>query len=383
MTDPQLRQEVATAVARQLRANPTGDSSVDDVEAAFIAAIMRTAELVIPPQELRRPWRGWSGGAQTEAELQAATDAMHAAWQRLKMDTRDAQLRRAVRKACNWLKKVRSAAVVRFFERHVVELEKQLRVGDQHGFFQNIKSVQLEETKKVESQCVHDEEERLLRDKGPIRKRWVRFFRSLLNAKSDMLDPDIPKRLPQHPVASALGIEPTEEEIATAIKAMANAKAVGPDDLPAELLKLGLQQDRTILLELHRLTTLIWRKGKVPQQWKDAVITVLHEKGDKTECGNYRAISLVSHAGKVLLKVVARRLSAYCEAKGLLPEEQCGFQPDRSTTDIMFVVRRLHKIGRKAGVSLFMCFIDIQKAYNTVDRTLLSQVLTRIEYHRR
>ena len=77
----------------------------------------------------------------------------------------------------------------------------------------------------------------------------VRFFRSLLNSKSDMLDPDIPKRLPQYPVASALGIEPTGEETATEMKAMADAKAVGPDGLPAELLKLGLQQeDRTILL---------------------------------------------------------------------------------------------------------------------------------------
>ena len=150
MTDPQLRQEVATAVGRHLRANPPGDSSVDDVEAAFAAAIMRTAESVIPSQERRRPGRGWSGDARTEAELQATTDAMHTAWQRLNMDTRDAQLRRAVKKACNWLKRVRSAAVVRFFEHHVVELEKQLCMGDQHGFFQNIKSVQLEETKKVE-----------------------------------------------------------------------------------------------------------------------------------------------------------------------------------------------------------------------------------------
>ena len=193
---------------------------------------------------------------------------MHTAWQRLKMDTRDAQLRRAVRKACNWLKRVRSAAVVRFFERHVIELEKQLRMGDQHGFFQNIKSVQLEETKKMESQCVRDDEGRRLRDKGRIRERWVRFFRSLLNSKSDMLDADIPKRLPQHPVASsALGVEPTEEEIAAAMKEiMANTKAVGPDGLPAELLKLGLQQDRTIVRELHRLIILIWRRGKVPQQ---------------------------------------------------------------------------------------------------------------------
>ena len=65
--------------------------------------------------------------------------------------------------------------------------------------------------------------------------------------------------------------------------------------------------------------------------------------------------------------------------KGLLPEEQCGFRPGRSTTDIIFVARRLQEVGRKAGpgVSLFMCFIDLQKAYDTVDCTLLWQVLTR------
>ena len=104
----------------------------------------------------------------------------------------------------------------------------------------------------------------------------------------------------------------------------------------------------------------------------------LYKKGDKTECGNYRGISLVSHAGKVLLKVVARRLSAYCETKGLLPEEQCWFRPNRSTTDMMFVVCRLQEVGRKAGVSLHMCFVDLQTAYDTVNRNLQWQVLTRI-----
>ena len=80
VTDPQLRQELATAVGRHLAANPPGDSSVDDVEAAFAAAITRTVELMIPPQERRRPGRGWSGDARMEAELQAASDAMHTAW---------------------------------------------------------------------------------------------------------------------------------------------------------------------------------------------------------------------------------------------------------------------------------------------------------------
>ena len=81
---------------------------------------------------------------------------------------------------------------------------------------------------------------------------------------------------------------------------------------------------------------------------------------------------------RLLLKVVARKLSTYFEAKELVSEEQCGFRSDRSTTDMMFVVHRLQEIGRKTGVSLFMCSINLQKAYDAVDRTVLWQVRTRI-----
>ena len=88
----------------------------------------------------------------------------------------------------------------------------------------------------------------------------------------------------------------------------------------------------------------IWRGGGVPQKWKDATIFVLHKK-DRTECGSCRGISLVAHAGKVLLKVIPNRLSNYCEREGILPEEQCGFRPQRSTTDMIFVVQR--PIGAK------------------------------------
>ena len=107
------------------------------------------------------------------------------------------------------------------------------------------------------------------------------------------------------------------------------------------------------------------------------MIRGLHKKKDRTECGNYRGISLVAHAGKVLLKIVATRLNTYCETRNLLPEEQCGFRPHHLTTDMMFEVRRLQELGRKARVPLFLCFIDLQKVYDSVDRTLLRQVLAR------
>ena len=121
----------------------------------------------------------------------------------------------------------------------------------------------------------------------------------------------------------------------------------------------------------------MWRGGGVPQKWTDATIEVLHKEKDRTECGKYRGISLVAHASKVLLKVIADRLSDYCERENILPEEQCGFRPQRSTVDMMFVVRRLQELARKKDTPLYLCFIDLTKAYDSVDRTLLWNVLAR------
>ena len=218
----------------------------------------------------------------------------------------------------------------------------------------------------------------MLRDSGLILGRWARFFGTLLNSKSDKLKVGIIEELPPWPIAHDLGVEKTESEVIGALRSMANTKAVGLDELPVELLKLGINLDPTVLREFHGVFKMVWHQRKVPQRWRDAVIKVLHKRKYRAECGNHRRISLVAHAGKVLLKIVATRLSAYCEARNLLPEEKCGSRPHRSTTDIMFVVRRLQELGRKARVYLFLCFIDLQKAYDSVDRTLLWQVLARV-----
>ena len=180
----------------------------------------------------------------------------------------------------------------------------------------------------------------MLRDPRLVFGRWARFFGTLLKSKFDKLRLDIIEELPQWPTTHALGAEPTENELIGALRSMANAKAVVPDELPVELLKLEINHDPTVLREFHRGIKLVWHQREVRQRWRDAVIKALHKK-DRTECGNYRAISRLVHAGKALFKIVATRLSAYCEARNLLPEEQCGFHPHCSTMDTMFTVRRL------------------------------------------
>ena len=78
-----------------------------------------------------------------------------------------------------------------------------------------------------------------------------------------------------------------------------------------------------------------------------------------------------------LLKIIVHRLSKYCERVGILPEEQSGFRQNRSTTDVMFKIRRLQELTRKKQVPLYVCFIDLTKAYDSVDRTLLWTVFAR------
>ena len=173
-----------------------------------------------------------------------------------------------------------------------------------------------------------------------------------------------------------LGIQPTMQELTGAIRSLANGKAVGPDGVSVELFKITLNGDPALCRRLLDIVVRIWRGGEVPQQWKYAIMAH-HKKKNRTECGNYRGISLAAHAGKILLKIIARRLSEYCERVGILPEEQRGFRPNRSTTDMMFVIRRLQELVREKQIMLYSCFIDLTKANDSVDRTLFWTVLAR------
>ena len=81
------------------------------------------------------------------------------------------------------------------------------------------------------------------------------------------------------------------------------------------------------------------------------------------------------HAGKILLKIIARCLSEYCKRMGVLPEEQSNFRPNRSTTDIMFAIRQLQALAWKEHIPLYVCFTNL--TYNSVDRIFLWTVLAR------
>ena len=114
------------------------------------------------------------------------------------------------------------------------------------------------------------------------------------------------------------------------------------------------------------------------KQWKYAITMVLHKKKDRAECGNYRGISLGSArrqdtaAGdhRPPQQVVLRSRGDL--ARGT---KKSGFRSKRSTIDMVFVIHPLQEWGRKKQIPLYVCFIDLTKAYDFVDRTLLWTVV--------
>ena len=83
----------------------------------------------------------------------------------------------------------------------------------------------------------------------------------------------------------------------------------------------------------------IWNKEELPEQWKESIIVPIHKKGDKTDCNNYRGISLLSTISKILSYILLSRLTPYAEE--IIGDRQCGFRRKRSTTDHLYCIRQM------------------------------------------
>eukprot|EP00903_Cladosiphon_okamuranus_P007252 g7035.t2 len=286
---------------------------------------------------------------------------------------------RILKAACKGVKATIATSIYDHLERYVTKLEAVYQSRDMRGLCQHLKrSTGLGERQTGGQQFVTNENGILLRDKDAILKRWGRFFNTLLNSDPPTLNPDVVEQVAQRPTTRAtrhLAAVTDPEEVEAAMRGLGNWKAVGPDLLAAELVKVDGDDEPIIREHLRAIFVEVWNGGEMPQEWKDATIKVLYKKGDRSNCNNFRGISLLSHVGKILAKTITNRLSAFCEANDILPEEQCGFRPGRSIVCMLFVVRRLQELGRRRRTPLYMCFIDLQKAYDSVDRELLWKLL--------
>ena len=198
------------------------------------------------------------------------------------------------------------------------EMEENNRMGKTRDLFKKIRDTK--GTFHARMGTIKDRNGRDLTEAEDIKKRWQEYTEELY--KKDLHDPDNHNDVTTH-------LEPDilECKVKWALGSITMNKASGGDGIPVELFQI-LKDDT--LKVLHLICQEIWETHQWPQNWKRSVFIPIPKKGNAKECSNHRTIAVISHASKLMLKILQARLKQYTNCE--LPDVQAGFRKGRDQT---------------------------------------------------
>ncbi|KAI5735070.1 hypothetical protein M8J77_013749 [Diaphorina citri] len=198
-----------------------------------------------------------------------------------------------------------------------------------------------------------------------ILKRWAEYCENLYKDERPDLtatpieDNDIP--------------EFTINQIKHVIKRLNNKKSPGPDDIPAEFLKL---MDGVGLGIITDMINSIYARGMIPKDFLQSIFIPLPKVSKAKNCADFRTISLISHTSKILLYLIKDRIYNIIEAN--LTETQMGFRGGKGCRDAISAMRILLEKSVEKDEDIFMTFIDYEKAFDNVNHVKLVSILRSI-----
>ena len=203
------------------------------------------------------------------------------------------------------------------------------RMGKTIDLFKKIRDIK--GTFQAKMGSIKDRNGMDLTEAEDIKKRWQEYTELY---KKDLHEPDNHKGVITH-------LEPDilECEVKWALESITMNKTSGGDGIPVELSQI-LKDDAVKVL--HSICRQIWKTQQWPQDWKGSVFIPVPKKGNPKECSNYHTIALISHASKVMLKILQARLQQYMNQE--LPDVQAGFRKDRGARD---QIANIHWIIKK------------------------------------
>ncbi|CAG5109335.1 Similar to LINE-1 reverse transcriptase homolog (Nycticebus coucang) [Cotesia congregata] len=164
-------------------------------------------------------------------------------------------------------------------------------------------------------------------------------------------------------------------EFIKAVKRLGNRKASGEDGIAAEFMK---NLPRDVLEEIREIINKMWEESKFQEGWEKARIIPIYKTGDVNKAENYRGISLLDIGYKILTAMMAERIVQWTDREEKIKESQAGFRKGRGTRDHVFMLNMLINNQLKRKEKLFMCFIDLRQAFDTVDRRMLLEKLWKL-----
>ena len=171
-----------------------------------------------------------------------------------------------------------------------------------------------------------------------------------------------------------LELDILECEVKWALESITTNKASGGDGIPVELFQI-LKDDAVKVL--RSICQQIWKTQQWPQDGKRSVFIPIPKKGNAKECSNYRTIALISHASKVMLKILQARFQQYMNCE--LPDVQAGFRKGRGTRDEIANICWIMGKAREFQKNIYFCLIDYAKAFDCRDHNKLWTILKEVE----
>ncbi|XP_055386957.1 uncharacterized protein LOC129615662 [Condylostylus longicornis] len=217
-------------------------------------------------------------------------------------------------------------------KKNVEQIEKDFNQRNVRDFYRKIKMQRKGFQHTITN--IKDKNGTTLTEEAEIVSRWKEYFSELYNMNGDQ--PNYSNEL--EIFSEETGVEiPEYDETVNAILKLKDNKATGEDTIAAEMFKAG-------------------------DEWRNGIIMPIHKKGIKTDCQNYRGITLLNVTYKILAAIIARRLKVYSE--GILTDYQCGFREQKSTVDQIFYVRQKMEKCAEYNIDLHMVFTDFKQATN-------------------
>ena len=231
---------------------------------------------------------------------------------------------------------------------------------------------------KVDELCVDGE---TIGDKEKMKKVIAKFWEEIGGIEENLEQCAINLNLPSVNM-NDMDMKIGKKEIETYLRKLKNEKANGPDMIPYEMYKYG---GEIVVDKLYDLFGKIWDEEKVPDAWNSCNVTLLHKGGHKSkrELKNYRPIALGNTVGKIFSGIMNERMKELIELNRVIGEEQNGFRKNRRGEDNIFVVNEVINNLNRNKYRGYIAFIDIEKAYDRVDREILWKVLEKVGFSRK
>jgi hypothetical protein len=352
-----IRNKYEIEIANKLQLNPK--HNIEQKWTQMKKQIKETADKTIGREEKRKKNSWWN------SECEKVVNEKAKEWEKY-TDERNEERREAYKEKRTIANTVIEKEKNKWIEKLMEKIETENKKSNARKFYRQVKA--MNNNIKAPIKCgLRDSEGRFAETEEEEKAIWKTYFQRILNSSNNDETLTTQKRTEAIDDME----EPTNEEIAETIKELKNGKTAGKDNICNELIKYGGEK---MSENIQQMIKDIWKNEQIPEEWKIGRIMPIYKSGDHTKCDNYRGITLLNTAYKILTNIINKRMTQYIK----IDEYQCGFLKGRSTVDAIHTVKQIIAKANEYNTQIYIMFIDFRKAFDSIDRKEMIKIIEQL-----